>query len=279
MAITAKTGTRILGWIVACIILGACATSGSEEAAQPLRGFDGEVVNEDGTSENTSSTTPSSLPLATDEPDDAETIEQVASSAVPTTLAVEELGWLNPDLIHGATAIGTRMVNFRRLSPYEITFYGNLPACEAVDTYLNAELSATVDAAMYRGTTGATLGGLGEDGTLLFAGAISYSDTVEVADVADAYNRGLQECVAPGVTTTVTPLTLDDGTILDVLTTDSENLVEQRAVVQHRSNLMVVVLGWVNDDGDHLFEEFVQSAHDQLWAAVPEEEILPTDLQ
>ena len=81
------------------------------------------------------------------------------------------------------------MVNFRRLSPYEITFYGNLPACEAVDTYLNAELSATVDAAMYRGTTGATLGGLGEDGTLLFAGAISYSDTVEVADVADAYDR------------------------------------------------------------------------------------------
>lgn len=266
----------------------SCAAADSDVAVEPLRGWDGDLAKSAGGDEPGSS--PASLPLADsaepgatdpagDELDEANELEVPTQ---PTPEAAEEPdGWLNPELVHKVTAPGSRLINFGRLAPYRIIPTPEGVDCPTLNPYIDAEQLATVAAVTIRGTPGVIPETAGTEGTMMQAHAVSYADAAQLPAIAAAYEGSFLDCPNDRASTTSVELELDGVDHVDhvdVLYVHQSTAIDFRIVVLHRSNLLVTVLAWVDDDDEQIFEAFVHDAVDRLMDARSEDEILPEDL-
>lgn len=258
----------------AWLILSSCATTDSDTAVEPLRGWDGDLA--DSADSGDPELPPESLPLTDDHTSDSTTTEP---DTPPQATSDESDGWLNPKFVHQVTAPGSQLINFGRLDQYEIIPPPAGLDCPALIPWVEGEQLATVDAVLVRGTRGVTAEAVGEDGTLLHAHAVSYTDPSQVPAIATAYADSFLECPNESASTTSVELELAGIGRVDVLYVDQTSATDFRIVVLHRSNLIVNIFAWVDGEDEQVFEAFVANAAERLMAARGEEEILPEDLK
>ena len=264
---------KIVGWAFACILIGACAGS-SDEVSEPLRGFDGQLVEAEPVVPSATS-----LPFADD--DDATAIPEEAPEASIATVSQEaepdEPIWLNPESIQRATAAGSRLIWRHLLEPYQPgATRSDIPSCPQGHLFVDTEQTATVTSSVSRGTTGLAIDD-GSDGSLFVASATSYPDPSQVPAIADSYIAAFVECDSEGRSATPYPLNIPGQEEITVYNLVQPGFDDRRVVALHRHNLLVVVVGYVQDGDDAVFEEYVGDVAVHLNEALGQEEVLPEE--
>ena len=129
---------------------------------------------------------------------------------------------------------------------------------------------------MSRGTTGLAIND-DSDGSLFITTATSYPDPSQVPGIADSFIATLVECSAEVTSATPYPLNIPGQEEITVYNLVQPDAADSRFVVLHRHNLMVLILAWVQNGEDAVFEEYVGDVAVHLNEALGQEEVLPEE--
>jgi len=238
--------TRIMAAALTALLFSGCGA----KQAEPLRGWDGEIVtvDEDGGS---------SIPIPIEEPE-------------------PEDGWLNPVLAHKVTAPGSRLLDIGRVQAYESFVPNFLVGCESIARFSIAEETATVEAWIYRGTR-EVRASAGEDGTLLEAHAISFADPDLVEGYAQDLTNTFLMCGVHPYSAELVTHEIDDLGTVDVVHVFEDGVPSFRSVALTRQNILLQITAIVDEEDEAMFDAFVTDASLRLNRAPFEDEFLAED--
>jgi len=261
---------RSIAVAVAALLFLAGCTNSAPVSNEPLRGWDGELVDSSEVSD-WASDTPEALPLL----DEQETPE-IATTAASTPEELPADGWINPDFTHRVTAAGTRLIGFGPVRWYTPKPPPANTPCPQIYSFSDAQQNATVDANVYRGTQEMTASG-GADGTLLHAHAISFNDASLIPGYVDTYSEAFLLCESGGSSAELVSYDVDGVGPVDVIHVYDNDVLAMRVAVTSRANIFLGVFGWVAEGDEAMYDEFLADALDRLNRALFEEEPVPDE--